>query len=291
MITQTSSQHHYTLRVDCPDQPGLVAAVANCLQKNDCNIEEAAQFNDHLSGHFFMRVIFRPLEVDDQAIITSFTKDFGVISETFNMEWSIHPSSVKPKVLILVSKHDHCLNDLMYRWRTGQLPIDIAAVVSNHEDVREIVEQRGLRFEHMSITKDNKDEQEEKLSALVKETDTELIVLARYMQILSDNFCSQYPGRIINIHHSFLPGFKGARPYHQAYQRGVKIIGATAHFVTKDLDEGPIIEQQTARVGHDKTPEKMQTLGRDIETQVLARAVEYYIERRIFLHDNRTVIL
>ncbi len=280
----------YILRVSCPDQPGLVAAVANCLQKNDCNIEDAAQFSDKLSGRFFMRIIFSILS-DDQKDADRFQKDFAVIADHFDMTWSVHPPGEKPKVLIMVSKHDHCLNDLLYRWRTGQLPIEITTIVSNHEDLKPFADDRGIPFKHLPITKENKAEQESALADIVTQTQTELIILARYMQVLSDSFCSHYPGRIINIHHSFLPGFKGARPYNQAYQRGVKIIGATAHFVTPDLDEGPIIEQQTARVDHAMVPEKMQVLGRDTESQVLARATQYYTERRIFLHDNRTIIL
>lgn len=283
------SNDTYILHVSCADQPGLVAAVANCLEKNECNIEDAAQFNDKLSGHFFMRVIFRSLSGPDA--IQAFHKDFDVIAGHFDMTWSSHASTDRPKVLIMVSKQDHCLNDLLYRWRTNHLPIDITAVVSNHEDAKDFVTERGLDFVHLPITPQTKTDQERVLADLVEKTETELIVLARYMQVLSPEFCNEHKGRIINIHHSFLPGFKGARPYHQAYERGVKIIGATAHFVTSDLDEGPIIEQQTGRVNHAMGPEKMQVLGRDIEAQVLARAVEYYTERRIFLHDNRTVIL
>lgn len=271
------------LRVDCPDKPGIVAAVAGCLHEQGCNIEDAAQFNDKLSGRFFMRVVFSP--VGNAANVEKFRAAFSAVGTRFGMDWSIHAVAEKTPALILVSKADHCLNDLLYRVRTSQLPLNITAVASNHETCRELVEQRGIRFEFIP----SKDEG--KLDALIGETRSELVVLARYMQILSAGICKKYEGRVINIHHSFLPGFKGAKPYHQAWERGVKIIGATAHFVTSDLDEGPIIEQQTAHIDHAKTPEAMQVLGRDIEAQTLARALQHYAERRIFLHGERTVIL
>lgn len=282
----------YILRVDCPDRPGLVAAVANCLQKNNCNIEDAAQFNDKLSGRFFMRVVFKALAADTPADdISAFLDDFAVIGDQFDMQWSAHPQHHKPRTLIMVSKHDHCLHDLLYRWRTDHLPVDIAGIVSNHDAARPHAERYGLPYHHLPVTKDTKADQENALRTLIADTETELVVLARYMQVLSDTFCNDFHGRVINIHHSFLPGFKGARPYQQAYERGVKLIGATAHFATADLDEGPIIEQQTARVDHSVDARAMQRLGRDTEAQVLARAIGYFAERRIFLQGNRTVIL
>jgi formyltetrahydrofolate deformylase len=278
----------YCLRLDCQDRPGIVAAVATALSAAGCNIEESAQFNDPFSGYFFMRVVLSPVQKDAQI---TFKKNFRPIAESFGMEWSLTALEAPVRTLILVSKEDHCLNDLLYRWRTKQLPIDIAAIASNHETTRALVESHGIEFHHLPITPETKHNQEQQISALVESTGSELIILARYMQILSHEFCAQHAGRVINIHHSFLPGFKGARPYHQAYERGVKIIGATAHFATQDLDEGPIIEQKTERVDHAYTPEKMQALGRDTEARTLARAIQLYTERRIFLHGQRTVIL
>lgn len=280
----------HILRVACPDRPGIVAAVANILQTHNCNIEDASQFSDHLSGHFFMRLIFSPLQ-QDRFDMARLHADFKTIGDTFEMGWQIRAQAVQPRVLIMASRHDHCLHDLLYRWSTGHLAVDITAIVSNHETLQPLAARHGLSFHHLPVSPDNKSAQETALDRLINTTKTELVVLARYMQVLSDDFCARYPGRIINIHHSFLPGFKGARPYQQAYERGVKIIGATAHFVTADLDEGPIIEQQTARVDHTMDAAAMQTLGRDTEAQVLSRAVRYYTEGRIFLHGGRTVIL
>ena len=276
----------FILRINSPDRPGIVAAVATALSDSGCNIEESAQYNDHLSGQFFMRVVFAPVK---PGAAEHFRKAFATLAQKFAFTWQITPQDEKVKTLILVSREDHCLNDLLYRWRTDHLNIDIKGIVSNHETSRKLVEERGLNF-HLLPTGD-KQAQEKKLQQLIEDTDSELIVLARYMQILSSELCSKYEGRIINIHHSFLPGFKGAKPYHQAHERGVKIIGATAHFATNDLDEGPIIEQETVRVNHTHTPQKMQALGRDTEARVLARAIEVYTERRIFLHGQRTVIL
>ncbi|MCB9987976.1 MAG: formyltetrahydrofolate deformylase [Rhodospirillales bacterium] len=280
---------NHILRVDCPDRPGILAAVANALSDAECNIEDAAQFNDKLSGRFFVRIVFSP--VKDRTAIENFKTAFTVLARTFDMTWNVHQEEEKVRTLLMVSKADHCLNDILYRWRTGHLPIDITAVVSNHETCRELVENNGLRFEYLPVTKETRTNQERALSEIIDQTNTELVVLARYMQILSENICTRYAGRVINIHHSFLPGFKGARPYHQAWERGVKIIGATAHFATADLDEGPIIEQETARIDHAHTPEKLQILGQDIEAKVLSRAMLDYTERRIFLHGHRTVVL
>lgn len=276
------------LRINCLDQPGIVAAVATAMSETHCNIEESSQFHDPFSGHFFMRVVFMPLQSNSGA---QFAARFKNIAAKFSMTWHIDPADEPVRALILVSKEDHCLNDLLYRWRTKHLPIEITAVAGNHDTHRKLVEDRHLKFHHLPVDEMSKTSQEKKISELVESTGSELIVLARYMQILSDDMCRKYDGRIINIHHSFLPGFKGAKPYHQAYERGVKIIGATAHFATADLDEGPIVAQETVHVDHSFTPQRMQSLGRDTESLVLARAIRLYAERRIFLHGKRTVIL
>jgi len=235
-----------------------------------------------------MRVVFSTLE---DGCIKSFKSRFLEIAEQFSCDWSICDASQPLKTLIMVSQHDHCLNDLLYRHRSNQLPIEITGVVSNHEKTRDLVENHGLPFHYLPITKETKATQEAQVREVITNTDSEMIIMARYMQILSEEFCSDYAGRVINIHHSFLPGFKGARPYQQAYERGVKIIGATAHFATADLDEGPIITQDIAPVDHSDTPHKMQAMGRDTESRVLARAVKQYAERRIFLNGKRTIIL
>lgn len=276
------------LRLHCNDKPGIVAAVATTLSNNQCNIEESSQFNDQLSGQFYMRVVFTPLE---DGCLKSFNERFSLIAEEFSMTWHICDIAQPLKTLLMVSQHDHCLNDLLYRWRTNHLPIDIVGVVSNHEVTKDLVETHNIPFHYLPISKDTKAAQEKDVRQIIDKTDAELIIMARYMQILSKDFCETYQGRVINIHHSFLPGFKGARPYHQAYERGVKIIGATAHFATADLDEGPIITQGIVPVDHSYTPEKMQALGRDTESSVLAKSIRLYAERRIFLHGKRTVIL
>lgn len=275
----------FVLRLNCLDQPGIVAAVAGGLSSAGCNIEESSQFNDPFSGHFFMRVVYAPLKPGSGK---KFEGLFKTIAAKFSMTWHIDAVGDPVRTLVLVSKEDHCLNDLLYRWRTKHLPIEITAIVSNHDTHRKLVEDRDLPY---YLLPPGKLSQEKTITELTKTTNAELIVLARYMQILSDDFCSAHPGRVINIHHSFLPSFKGAKPYAQAYERGVKIIGATAHFATADLDEGPIIEQETVHVNHTYTPQKMQALGRDTEARVLARAVQLYAERRVFLHGKRTVIL
>ncbi len=279
----------YILRVASPDKPGLVATVSGYLYECGYNIEDAAQFNDHLSSRFFMRVVFNDMGIEDA--LNKFNEGFAKIGEEFDMDWSVHSAQEKVKTVLMVSKADHCLEDILYRVRTNHLPLEITAVVSNHEKCRAQVEARGHRFEYLPITPETKAEQEDKLADIVKETGSDLVVMARYMQVLTDNFCSAHEGRVINIHHSFLPGFKGAKPYHQAWERGVKIIGATAHFATADLDEGPIVEQETVRITHKMTPDKLQIMGRDIEARVLARALSYYAERRIFLQGMRTIIL
>ena len=277
----------HVLRLHCIDKPGIVAAVAATLSNNQCNIEESSQFYDPYSGRFFMRVVFRALE---RGCVEGFIKDFPANAAAFSMDWTVCDLAKKVPTLILVSKADHCLHDLLYRTRTTALNIDIKAVASNHPDLGRLARHDDIRFHYLPMEQ-GKEAQEKKLDSLIGETGAELIILARYMQVLSQQLCSKYKGRIINIHHSFLPGFKGAKPYHQAYERGVKIIGATAHFATSDLDEGPIIAQDVETIDHACLPEKMQQMGRDTETLVLARAVRLFTERRIFLHGNRTVIL
>ncbi|MCB1592412.1 MAG: formyltetrahydrofolate deformylase [Alphaproteobacteria bacterium] len=276
------------LRLHCADRPGIVAAVSACLSNAQCNIEESAQFNDHLSGLFFMRVLFSPVV---EGAEKDFASAFAAVADRFGMVWALETLEQPVRTLLMVSKEGHCLNDILYRWSVRHFPVEITAVVSNHEALRKRVEDFGLRFVHLPISPEAKDKQEKKLEALIEETNSELVVLARYMQILSGRFCERFRGRVINIHHSFLPGFKGAKPYHQAYERGVKLIGATAHFATEDLDEGPIIEQETVRITHSDTPEKLKMIGQDSESRVLARAIGLYAERRIFLHGKRTVIL
>ncbi len=278
----------YILRLNCDDRHGIVAAVAMTLSNANCNIEESSQFNDPLSSQFFMRVVFSALS---EGAEKAFEEAFQKIAKEFAMDWQVSKQDAAVKTLVFVSKADHCLNDILYRWRTNHLNIEICGIVSNHETNRPLVEDRGLRYYHVPVLPDNKSDAETQFEKIIEETGAELIVLARYMQILSDDMCKKYAGRIINIHHSFLPGFKGAKPYHQAYERGVKIIGATAHFATADLDEGPIIEQDVVRIDHRHEPKKLQVLGRDTESKVLARAIELYTERRIFLHGQRTIIL
>jgi formyltetrahydrofolate deformylase len=276
----------HILRLQCDDKAGIVAAVATSLSNNQCNIEESSQFHDTSSNQFYMRVVFTPLE---KGCLKSFMERFTQIANDFSMSWKICDTSQKLKTILMVSQYDHCLNDILYRWRTGQLPIELTAIISNHETTKDLVESHNIPFHYLPLK--NKADQENQVRQIIKETSTELVILARYMQILSEDFCHDFSGRVINIHHSFLPGFKGARPYHQAYDRGVKIIGATAHFATADLDEGPIITQDIVPVDHSFTPQKMQTVGQDTESRVLAKAIKLYAERRIFSHGNRTIIL
>ncbi|MFI0767212.1 formyltetrahydrofolate deformylase [Streptomyces sp. NPDC021218] len=277
----------YILTLSCPDKQGIVHAVSSYLFMTGCNIEDSQQFGDRDTGLFFMRVAFRavsPVKVED------LRASFAAVGESFQMDWEIHPADRKMRILLMVSKFGHCLNDLLFRSRIGALPVEIAAVVSNHTDFEELVGSYGIPFHHMPVTKDTKQEAEARLLELVHTEHVELVVLARYMQVLSDDLCKELSGRIINIHHSFLPSFKGAKPYHQAHARGVKLIGATAHYVTADLDEGPIIEQEVERVGHELTPDQLVAVGRDVECQALARAVKWHSERRVLLNGRRTVV-
>lgn len=274
------------LTLSCPDRHGIVAAVSAFLLQRDANISDAQQFGDAQSGWFFMRVVFEPSERDSEQAIRD---AFAPLGEQFEMEWTLRGPEPR-KVMILTSRFDHCLADLLYRWRIDELPMQVTAIVSNHpRDMIGHVDLGELPFHHLPMSGD-KPAQEAKLLALIEETGTELVVLARYMQILSDDLSARLAGRCINIHHSFLPGFKGARPYHQAHARGVKVIGATAHYVTADLDEGPIIEQDVERISHRDAPEDLIRKGRDIERRVLARAVSHHLNDRILMHDGKTIV-
>ncbi|NGO14297.1 formyltetrahydrofolate deformylase [Streptomyces sp. HC44] len=277
----------YVLTLSCPDGKGIVHAVSSYLFMTGCNIEDSQQFGDHDTGLFFMRVHF---SADPPVSLDKLRASFAAIGDSFRMDWQLDRAEDKMRIVLMVSKFGHCLNDLLFRTRIGALPVEIAAVVSNHTDFAELVASYDIPFHHIPVTKDNKPQAEAQLLELVREQDVELVVLARYMQVLSDDLCKQLSGRIINIHHSFLPSFKGAKPYHQAHARGVKLIGATAHYVTADLDEGPIIEQEVERVGHEVSPEQLVAVGRDVECQALARAVKWHAERRILLNGRRTVV-
>ncbi|MBW8737330.1 MAG: formyltetrahydrofolate deformylase [Streptomyces turgidiscabies] len=277
----------YVLTLSCPDKPGIVHAVSSYLFMTGCNIEDSQQFGDRDTGLFFMRVHFSG---EAPVTVEKLRASFAAIGDAFQMDWQIHRAEDRMRIVLMVSKFGHCLNDLLFRARIGALPVDIAAVVSNHTDFAELVASYDVPFVHIPVTKDTKAQAEARLLELVRAQDVELVVLARYMQVLSDDLCKALSGRIINIHHSFLPSFKGAKPYHQAHARGVKLIGATAHYVTADLDEGPIIEQEVERVAHDVTPDQLVAIGRDVECQALARAVKWHAERRILLNGRRTVV-
>ncbi|MEU3920958.1 formyltetrahydrofolate deformylase [Streptomyces sp. NPDC029004] len=277
----------YVLTLSCPDKKGIVHAVSSYLYITGCNIEDSQQFGDRDTGLFFMRVHF---SADEPVTVEKLRAGFAAVGESFRMDWQIHSAEEPMRIILMVSKFGHCLNDLLFRWRTGALPVEIAAVVANHTDFEELVTSYGIPFHHIPVTKDTKAAAEAQVLELVRAENVELVVLARYMQVLSDDLCKQLSGRIINIHHSFLPSFKGAKPYHQAHARGVKLIGATAHYVTADLDEGPIIEQEVERVGHQVTPEQLVAVGRDVECQALARAVKWHAEHRILLNGRRTVV-
>jgi formyltetrahydrofolate deformylase len=278
---------NYVLTVSCKSTRGIVAAIAGYLAGQGCNIVDSSQFDDLDTGKFFTRVSF----ISEEGVsLPALKEGFQPIAEKFDMDAEIHDGASRMKVLLMVSRFGHCLNDLLYRWKIGALPIEIVGVVSNHFDYQKVVVNHDIPFHHIKVTKENKPQAEAQLLDLVDQTGTELIVLARYMQVLSDAMCRKMSGRIINIHHSFLPSFKGANPYKQAYERGVKLIGATAHYVTADLDEGPIIEQDTARITHAQSAEDYVSIGRDVESQVLARAIHAHIHRRVFLNGNRTIV-
>lgn len=278
----------YTLRIQCDDKPGLVARVAGFLTSRSCNIVDAQQFNDASNKRFFMRVVFT---CGEEIAIASLREAFVPVADELNMEWSVRDNSVPRKVVLMVSKFDHAFGDLLYRYRIGELNMEVVAVISNHP--REVLTTSligDIPYYHFPVTKETKAAQEAKIKEVVTTTGAELVVLARYMQILSDDLAAFLSGRCINIHHSFLPGFKGAKPYHQAYDRGVKMIGATAHFVTADLDEGPIIHQDVEAITHADSPEDLVRKGRDIERRVIATAVQHQLEDRVFMNGHRTVV-
>ena len=275
----------WVLTLSCPDRPGIVAAVAGLIAERGGNITESQQFGDPETGQFFMRV-----QVTASATYDELASAFAALASRFAMDWSLDVAGRPLRTLVMVSTAAHCLNDLAFRQRSEGLPIDLVAVVSNHETLRPLADFYGIGFHHVPVTADTKAAAEATLAALVAELDVELVVLARYMQVLSDDFCSRMPGRIINIHHSFLPSFKGARPYQQAHARGVKLIGATAHYVTAALDEGPIIEQDVERVDHTRTVADLVRLGQDVERRALARAVRWHAEHRVLLDGPKTIV-
>ncbi len=284
-----ATDHPYVLTASCPSRMGTTAAITGFLAARRFYLMEMHQFDDTLSQRFFVRITFCAVS-GEKVDLERVRREFSPIAAAEEMEWRIHDTLERMRVLIMVSNFDHCLEDLLYRHRTGELKMDVTAVVSNHVTLQPIALRHNLPFFHLPVTPVTKAEQERRLLELVDSTRTELVVLARYMQILSDDLCGKLRGRAINIHHSFLPGFKGAKPYHQAYDRGVKLIGATAHYVTHDLDEGPIIEQVVERVDHFSTPEMLVAAGRDSERRALSAAVRYAIEHRVFLNRSRTVV-
>lgn len=277
----------FILLVVCQDRKGIVAAVANSIASQDCNILESSQYGDAMTGRFFMRIaLSAPGDMTEQAFANAFTP----VAAAFHLDWQLHNAKQKKRAIIMVSQGGHCLNDLLYRTSTGRLPLEVTSVVSNHTIWQRRAEHDGIPFIHLPVTPENKGEQEAKLLTLADEQQVDLIILARYMQVLSDTLCRKLDGRVINIHHSFLPGFKGAKPYHRAYERGVKMVGATAHYVTPDLDEGPIITQDVSVVDHADTVEDLIAQGQDTESRVLARAVKLHLEHRVMLNGNRTVV-
>ena len=288
MSTEERGGQEFILTLSCPDKPGIVYAVSSFLVQHSGNIVDSQQYGQPDDGRFFMRVHF---SVPPPGRPTAeLERDFSWVADSFHMSWRLHEASERTRTLLMVSRLGHCLNDLLFRWKSGSLPVDIVGVVSNHEDFRDLTESYKLPFHCIPVTPQTKPVAEATLLSLIDETKTELVVLARYMQILSTEVCKRVEGRMINIHHSFLPSFKGAKPYHQAHARGVKLIGATAHYVTPDLDEGPIIEQDVIRVDHTLRPERLAEAGRDVEAQVLARAVTWHAEHRVLLNGDRTVV-
>jgi formyltetrahydrofolate deformylase len=285
------AESRYVLTIACIDKPGIVAAVTSYLYEAGGNILEAQQFNDQETSRFFMRVLFEAATTIGNDAAATFREGFCSIADQFGIEWTLRDRNDKKRVMLLVSKFDHCLIDLLYRWRNNELTMDIVAIVANYpRETYAGIDFGGIPFHYLPISRDTKMEQEAQLWELVRETKTDLVVLARYMQVLSDGLTAKLNGRCINIHHSFLPGFKGAKPYHQAHARGVKLIGATAHYVTRDLDEGPIIDQDVERISHTDTTDDLVRKGRDIERRVLARAVRFYLDDRVLLNGGRTVV-
>lgn len=283
----SSQNPRFALRVTCPSIRGVTAAIASYLAENGCNISDSAQFDDAATGRYFMRVSFQS---EEGRTLEHLRDGFAPLVQKYQAEAEFFDEMAKRKVILMVSRFGHCLNDLLYRWRIGALPIDIVGVISNHMDYQRVVVNHDIPFHCIKVTKENKPEAEAAQMRIVEESGAELIVLARYMQVLSDEMCRKMSGRIINIHHSFLPSFKGANPYKQAFERGVKLIGATSHYVTADLDEGPIIEQDTVRVTHAQSADDYVSLGRDVESQVLARAIHAHIHGRVFLNGDKTVV-
>jgi formyltetrahydrofolate deformylase len=278
----------YILVVKCPDRKGIIAAIAGYLAENDASITESHHFDDAIAKRFYMRLVFRP-DSDHMPPLDIIRAGLDGIARRFELTWSLHDAAQKPRVLIAVSRFGHCFYDLLHRWHSGALAIDIPAVISNHETMRSFTEWNNIPY-FCVPNAEGKAVQEARILELVKTHDIDLVVLARYMQVLSPELCLALAGKCINIHHSFLPSFKGAKPYHQAYERGVKIIGATAHYVTTDLDEGPIIEQDVQRVHHEHTPESLVELGRDVECRVLSRAVRWHAEHRVLIEGSKTVV-
>ncbi len=284
----TLDNKRYILTISCPDTMGIVASVAGILKDNNCFIIESAQWGDQATGKFFMRVVFDAQSASSKYEVLK--EQFEGLAFNFAMELKIYDITIKPKVMILVSKESHCLNDILHRWSSGLLNCEVVAVVSNHSDLQEMVKWYKIPFYHLPVDDNNRPQQESKIYELMQQLKVDFVVLARYMQILRPVFVDKIYGRAINIHHSFLPGFKGARAYHQAFAKGVKLVGATAHFVSNDLDEGPIIEQEVTRVDHATTIDKLIAIGRGIEAMVLSRALDYIVEHRVMLNDNKTVI-
>jgi formyltetrahydrofolate deformylase len=280
----------YRLLLSCLDQPGIVAAVSRFVADRDGNIMEANQYHDPISGMLFMRYIIESPSANMAE--KAFTDAFGPITERYDMSWRLSIASQKRKVLLMVSKLDHCLTDILYRWKCGDIQLDIPCVISNHDDLRDYVEWHGIPYYLVPVPKDDAGKQLafEKTAEIIDKFVPDTIVLARYMQILPPWMCAKYPNQVINIHHSFLPSFKGAKPYHQAKERGVKLTGATCHYVTEDLDAGPIIEQDVIRISHHDSVEETVRLGKDVERSVLARGLRYHLEDRILVHENKTVI-
>ena len=285
-MTGTPELPEYVLTLTCPEAPGIVFAVSRFVMEHGGNISASHQFDNPLTDRFFMRVQFRLQGAGAEEL----RHDFAPVARQFAMAWQLHDVRTPTRTLLMVSKFGHCLNDLLFRTQTGALNIEIPAIVSNHRDFEAVAEANGIPFHHIPVTADTKPEAEAQLLELVDALDVDLVVLARYMQVLSDELCGKLEGRAINIHHSFLPSFKGAKPYHQAHARGVKLVGATAHYVTADLDEGPIIEQDVTRVDHSLDPAEMTAAGRDVEAQVLARAIRWHSEHRVLLDRHRTVV-
>jgi formyltetrahydrofolate deformylase len=283
----SQDRHDLILTFRSPDRPGILAAVTACAYKKGCDIRDAQQFGDSVSRQFFIRMhLSVPVALTEEALSTA----FSAVAQEYDLSWSLRPWQRKVRTLIAVSKFGHCLNDLLHRWKSGLLHTDIVGVVSNHEDFRSLTQWCGLPFHHLPVTAETKPQQEAQILQVMKDSSADLLVLARYMQVLSEDLCRKLDGRCINIHHSFLPSFKGASPYRRAFERGVKLVGATAHYVTSDLDEGPIIEQDVVRVNHAMDAEEMTNLGREVEARVLARAVRWHVEHRVILNASRTIV-